>query len=270
MVCSGVSGLGTSQLGNFSPRVGFAYQFTPKLVARGGYGIFYGGFENSALLTYSDFPFQFNLDYPIQVPNAPITFANGSIGTLETGFTGIPLTSAAAEPGGISLLGEDYHVKTPYTQGYNLTLQYQITPSDTVSVAYVGNTVRHLAVYFNANSPHEILPPGLNSYSYASFPDFPTSFTETSFAGDSYYNGLQLNYERRLRAGLSILANFTWSKCRTDAVDVLNQTALFGYRAPLLPGWGLKGDYGLCEFDIPKSFHFSGNYELPFGHGQSI
>jgi hypothetical protein len=266
VVCSGVSGLGTSQLGNFSPRVGFAYQFTPKLVARGGYGLFYGGFENSALLTYNDFPFQFNLSYPILTPNAPITFANGSIGTLETGFTGIPLTSAAAEPGGISLLGEDYHVKTPYTQGYNLTLQYQITPSDTVSAAYVGNTVRHLAVYFNSNSPQQILPPGLNSYSYAAYPDFP-GFTETSFAGNSFYNGLQLNYERRLRAGLSILANFTWSKCRTDATDVLNETAL-SYRAPLLPGWGLKSDYGLCDFDIPKSFHFSGNYELPFGHGQ--
>ena len=52
-----------------------------------------------------------------------------------------------------------------------------------------------------------------------------------------------------------------------DATDVLNETAL-SYRAPLLPGWGLKSDYGLCDFDIPKSFHFSGNYELPFGHGQ--
>ena len=77
------------------------------------------------------------------------------------GLPAIPLTSAAAEPGGTALLGEDYHVKTPYTQGYNLTLQYQITPSDTVSAAYVGNTVRHLAVYFNSNSPHEILPPGI-------------------------------------------------------------------------------------------------------------
>ena len=82
-----------------------------------------------------------------------------------------------------------------------------------MSAAYVGNTVRHLAVYFNSNSPQQILPPGLNSYSYAAYPDFP-GFTETSFGGNSFYNGLQLNYERRLRAGLSILANFTWSKCR--------------------------------------------------------
>ena len=44
-------------------------------MVRGGYGIFYGGFENSALLTYADFPFQFNLNFPNQMPNAPITFS---------------------------------------------------------------------------------------------------------------------------------------------------------------------------------------------------
>ncbi len=236
VVCSGANGLGYSQLGNFSPRVGFAYQVLPKLVVRGGYGIFYGGFENSALLTYSDFPFQFNLSYPNLVPNAPITFPNGAIGTLETGLTSIPLTSAAAQPAGISLLGEDLHNKTPYTQGYNLTLQYEITPNNTFSAGFVGNTVRHLPVYFNPNSPNQILPPGLNSYNYSPYPDFPTGFTSTTFAGDSYYNSLQVNYERRFSFGLSTLANFTWSKCRTDATDVLNETAL-SYRAPLLPGW---------------------------------
>jgi hypothetical protein len=268
IVCSSVPGLGHSQLTNFSPRVGFAYRITDKLVARGGYGIFYGGFENSVVETYVDFPFQFNLVYPNLVPNAPITFANGSIATLETGLTGIPLTPAAVEPGGVSFLGEDFHVKTPYTQGYNLTLQYQLGSNDTLAAGYVGNTVRHLGSYINPNSPGLILPPGLDSYNYARFPDFQTNFTYTSFASDSFYNSLQVNYEHRLSAGLSMLANFTWSKCRTDAVDVLNATALTGYRAPLLPGFGLQGDYGLCDFDIPHVFHFSGDYQLPVGHGR--
>lgn len=269
IVCSGVSGLGHSQLTNFSPRVGFAYRITDKLVARGGYGIFYGGFENSVVETYVDFPFQFNLSYPNLVPNAPITFANGSIATLETGLTGIALTPAAVEPGGVSFLGEDYHPKTPYTQGYNFTLQYQLSSNDTLAAGYVGNTVRHLGVYIDPNSPGEILPPGLDSFNYARFPDFQTGSTYTSFAGDSYYHSLQVNYERRFSAGLSMLANFTWSKCRTDASDVLNETALF-YRAPLLPGFGIQGDYGLCDFDVPKVFHFSGDYQLPFGHGRQF
>src|SRR5205823_3464264 len=157
--------------------------------------------------------------------------------------------------------------KTPYTLSYNLTLQYELSAGQTVQAAYVGNGVRHLGVYINPNSPNQILPPGLNSFQYAPYPDFPTGFTYSTFAGNSYYNSLQLNYERRFSAGLQALANFTWSKCRTDAADVLNETAIF-YRAPRLPGFGIQGDYGLCDFDITKVFHFSGAYELPIGKGK--
>src|SRR5207248_9091305 len=166
--------------------------------------------------------------------------------------------------------GEDYNLKTPYTQGYNFTLQYQLTPNDTLQAGNVGNTVRHLGVYTNPNSPRQILPPGLNSFDFAPYPNFQTSITYSSFAANSFYNSLQVNYEHRFSVGLSMLANFTWSKCRTDAVDVLNQTALTGYRASFLPGFGIQGDYGLCDFDVPKAFHFSGNYDLPVGHGRKF
>ena len=267
IVCSDVSGLGHSQLTNFSPRVGFAYQLASKLVARGGYGLFYGGFENSTIETYVDFPFQFSLSYPNLTPDAPVTFPNGAIGTLNTGLSAVPLTPEAVEPAGVGFLGEDFHAKTPYTQGYNLTLQYQITPSQTVQAGYVGNTVRHLGVYLGPNSPNQILPPGLNTLDYSPYPDFAPGGTYTSFAGNSFYNSLQVNYERKFSAGLYVLANFTWSKCRTDATDVLNETAL-SYRAAYLPGFGIQGDYGLCDFDIPKVVHLSGTYELPFGPGK--
>jgi carboxypeptidase family protein/TonB-dependent receptor-like protein len=263
--CLSNPGLGESQKTNFGPRIGVAYRVTPKLVVRAGAGIFFGGFENSTIGTYFDFPFQFNLVFPSLAPNLPITFANGSIGTLETGLTGVtPITSGSAEPAGAGLVGQDYHLKTPYTQSYNLTVQYQLSSSQTVQAAYVGNGVRHLGVYINPNSPSEIVPPGNNSFDFSPYPHFPTGFTYTSFAGNSYYHSLQLNYERQFNAGLQVLANFTWSRCRTDAVDVLNETAL-AYRAALLPGFGIRGDYGLCDFDINKVFHFSGTYELPVG-----
>lgn len=269
ITCSDVDGLGESQKLNFSPRIGFAYQLTPKFVLRGGYGFFYGGFENSVVETYVDFPYQFNLTYPNLVPNAPITFPNGSIATIETGLSGIPLTPEAVEPDGVSFLGEDYHMKTPYTQGYNFTMQFQLSTNDTLQAGYVGNSVRHLGGYINPNGPHQILPPGLNEFDYASYPHFQTGFTYTTFAGNSFYNSLQINYEHRFSAGLNVLANYTWSKCRSDAADVLNGTALTGYRAPLLPGFGIQGDYSLCDFHIPHVFHLSGSYELPFGHGKA-
>jgi hypothetical protein len=219
--------------------------------------------------TYVDFPFQFNLNYPYLTPNAPITFSNGAIGTLTTGLTAISLSSGQVEPGGVGFLGEDYHLKTPNTQGYNLTLQYQLASNDTIQVSYVGNTVHHLGSYTNPNTPTEILPPGLNSYAYSPYPDF-SGMTVTRFATNSHYNGLQTNYEHRFSEGLYALANFTWSSCLTDAVDVLNNTALTGFRAAYLPGFGLHGDFGRCEFDTNKVLHVSGTYELPVGRDRQF
>jgi hypothetical protein len=269
IVCSSQPGLGVSQKGNFAPRVGFAYQMFPKLVVRGGYGIFYGGFENSVVETYVDFPFQYNLNYPYLTPNAPITFSNGTIGTLTTGLTGIPLSSGLVEPGGVGFLGEDYHLTTPNTQGYNLTVQYQLAANDTIQISYVGNSVHHLGSYTNPNSPNQILPPGLNSYDYSPYPDFP-GMTVTRFNTNSHYNGLQTNYEHRFTQGLYALANLTWASCMTNAVDVLNNTALTGFRAAYLPGFGQHGDFGRCEFDTNKVLHISGTYELPIGRDRKF
>ena len=69
-------GLGNSQKSNFAPRLGFAYQVTPKFVARGGFGLFYNGFENRG---YSpnlgeNYPFQFNFNYSSPNDGTPRTF----------------------------------------------------------------------------------------------------------------------------------------------------------------------------------------------------
>jgi hypothetical protein len=63
-------GLVQNQTNNFAPRVGFAYQINPKLVTRGGFGLFFNSFENQG---YSpnigeNYPFVYNLSYSPQVP----------------------------------------------------------------------------------------------------------------------------------------------------------------------------------------------------------
>ncbi len=57
--------LAEGQKNNFAPRFGFAYQATPKLVVRGGFGIFYNGFENRGFSPNlgENYPFQFNFSF---------------------------------------------------------------------------------------------------------------------------------------------------------------------------------------------------------------
>ncbi len=43
-----------------------------------------------------------------------------------------------------------------------------------------------------------------------------------------------------------------------------------GYRASFLPGFGLRADYALCDYDITHVGHISGGYELPIGQGRAL
>ena len=65
-------GLLQTQKTNIAPRVGFAYQVNPKLVARGGFGLFFNSFENQGYGPNigENYPFVFNLTPSTQAPPA--------------------------------------------------------------------------------------------------------------------------------------------------------------------------------------------------------
>ncbi len=261
--------VGSPQKTNFGPRFGFAWQATSKLVVRGGYGIFYGGTEEiggNPLLT-ENFPFEYTVTRTALTSTSPI-IAGNSIGLIENSFQNLSLDPATVSVSGLPLKGFQYNWKTPSTQSRNLMLEYQVGRSSSVSVGYVGSGARHIPEILNANPVLTILPPGTNSLPYIPYPDFATSGGNyTTTQGSSNYNSLQTSFERRFSAGLSVLANFTWSKVRTDGRDPL-EGDIGGYRAPFLPGFGIQKDTGFADFDVRRSFHFSGLYELPFGKGK--
>ena len=91
----------------------------------------------------------------------------------------------------------------------------------------------------------------------------------TQTEGNSSYNSLRTTYEKRFGHGLTVLGNFTWQKIRSDAHDPL-EGDIGGYRAPLLAGFGIRQDFNLADFDVPRIFHVSGSYELPFGPGRQF
>ncbi len=255
-------GLGNSQKSNFAPRVGFAYQVTPKLVARGGFGMFYNGFENRGFSPNlgENYPFQFNFSFAPANDNTPITYSGCSspdatpIGsaTLETGFTCTPLSPTTVQANGLGLRGIQFNYSTPYSMAGNFTVQYQLRPTLSVQAGYVTSLARHLEVFPNSNHPTQIQPTGTQL---------------NNGAGNGGLPGC-LKVEKQFGGGLNFLATYTYSKARTDAGDLLNGGSTAGFRAPDVIGAGIKYDYGLASFDIRNVFHLSGGYELPFGKGK--
>jgi Carboxypeptidase regulatory-like domain/TonB dependent receptor/TonB-dependent Receptor Plug Domain len=260
-----------AQKTNFAPRLGLAYQVTPKLAVRGGYGLFFQGNENHGLSisNYINFPFQVTSSYSAGNAVTPITSDN-SVGALQNGLLNVPLTpatAAASSSTSLTLLGEPRNAKSSYSQAYNLQLQYQVTPNTIAEAAYVGTGARHVQVQIGSDTVNSILPPSASVKTNQFFPDFATGGTFIARAGQTNYNSLQANLEHRFSANFSLLANFTWSKCLGDSRDLLDN-GIGSYRAPYVPGLGINADYGLCDIDVRRIVHVSGTYQLPFGKSQ--
>jgi hypothetical protein len=266
------SGLGISQRTNFAPRFGFALQLTPKWVMRGGYGIYYGAFENRGgfpNLGYN-YPFQFAFSFPTidRDTLSPVRFNNGEVATLETGLLHVPMDPVLVQATNLNLRGIEFRYRTPYVQSYNYMLQYQLSQNQSVEAGYVASLSRRLETFISHNHPELMLPPGTNVLPYLPLPNFQRGSSFASTVGNAHYHSLQTKFTRRVSQGLNFLAAYTWAKTLTNAGDLLSGGNVGGFRAPYLPGFGIKKEMGLASFDVRHAFVFSGTYDLPFGRGR--
>jgi hypothetical protein len=81
---------------------------------------------------------------------------------------------------------------------------------------------------------------------------------------------MQITYQHQMSFGLLVLANYTWSRCAGDQHAPQNSEFNTGYRAEWLAGFGIKGDYGLCDADATDLWHAAVTYGLPFGRGKQF
>jgi hypothetical protein len=262
--------LGYAQKGNFAPRLGFAYQAQPKLVIRGGYGLFYQGYENHGLSIspWVNYPFQITSSYTGGSSVAPVT-ADNSVGPIANGLLNVPLSAATASLGAISLFGEPRNPKTTYSQAFNVQVQYEIAPDTLAFIGYVGSNGKHIMSSIGSNTVSSILAPTANVKTNSFFKDFAVGGNYVSRGAAINYNSLQTGVEHRFSHGFSMLANFTYSKCLGTARDLLDN-GIGGYRAPYVAGYGLNADYAPCDVDVRRILHTSGSYELPFGKGHAF
>jgi hypothetical protein len=261
--------LATGQSLNFAPRVGFAYQARPDIVVRGGFGIFYGGLQSEGNTNLgTNFPWS-NSAYVY-----PPTCAAGSCAsltsqgvTLENGLvakTGSGLQNFVSNPG---LNGVDGQIKTPYTIGYNLSIQQQVTRDMAWTLSYVGNGARHLPLYYNPNTVRGLFAPGTNTQQYQPFPDLG-GMGIIHYGGMSDYNSLQAKLEKRMSRSLSFLATYTWAHNLTNDSDPGGLSTAVGDRNMALIPW--SEEYTNSPYDVRHRVTFNGNYQLPFGRGREF
>ena len=281
--------LWTSQTKNFSPRIGFAYTPIPKLVIRGGYGIFYS--HLGEYVQYGNATGFTQTTNTVPTNDGGLTF----VSNLENPFPGGLVQPSGAANGllqgvGTSVTFFPQNPSTPYNQRYSLGVQYQL-PGDMIFEAdYVGSTGEHVRisrdfdaipdsllstsptrdatqVAINARLTTPVSNPFLglkipgnpalatsttitNSQLTRPYPEF-TDVTANLPSGSSNYNAVQLSVQKRFSHGYNLSFAYTQSKL-LDAITFLNS----GDPKP----W-----YGVSNSDYPRVMSTAGVYELPFG-----
>jgi carboxypeptidase family protein/TonB-dependent receptor-like protein len=246
----------------FEPRIGIAWtpeKFNNRLVVRAGYGIVQFMEGTGA-----------NLRLPLNPPffsEADRTYNTaGGAGTITNGFSDVIAPNQIA---GLIRVW-DPNLRPQFTQQYNLTLEYQLANTMSVSAAYVGNRATHLVAPTDFNQPL----PGTGDFNLrrplSGVLPRVTQISGTASWAISNYNGLQLNLRQRFGRGAEFLASYTLSKTLTDNLGYYGSAGVAAQSAYSYNQYAQRlYNYGPAFFDARHNFMFSGSYELPFGKGRS-
>jgi hypothetical protein len=284
---------------HFAPRVGFAYQLMPKMVLRGGYGIFFPNqYLNSPQITgySSSTPYVASLDGGITpcdgcalsnaFPDGPVPIVGNSLdGLTNVGFS----TNAVSRTR-----------KTYYDQQWMFGVQYAPSSNDVIDLTYVGNHNVHTITsglnlnqldpkYFSMGDalldpvPNPFFghitssgcgldqPTVLQGQLLRPHPQFCDVNETQAPAGGSQYNGLSVNYNHRVSQGLTLLASYTFSKFLDNVGGPetwANASANFSENIRNV--YNLAAEKSVDATDITHSFVLSYVYELPVGKGKKF
>ena len=267
-----------SDLINFAPRLGFAYQMFPKLVWRGGFGVYYqhdNRIGSESLI---------QLNPPQFIDTNLSSGATNPVFVLRDGFPAAATSQTAANlflPG-IQLRAQDPNQRTPYVEQASFGLEYEIARNTAFSATYVGNWGRREERVRDYNQPKVTGFDGgcpILQYPYANLTTATTvdTFTATGCSnptqhtyletatgdGNSDYNGLQVQLRQRMSHGLTYSLGYTLSHGLANFRDNLTATQL------PQNSYGYANEMGNSVFDIRHRFVSNFLWELPFGRGRA-
>ncbi|MDX1984934.1 MAG: carboxypeptidase regulatory-like domain-containing protein [Bryobacteraceae bacterium] len=237
-----------SDRNNFAPRIGLAW--TPAnsgFVIRTGYGFYY---DQSALAPseglYFNAPY-FNLRLFFFRPDFPLAVQN-------------PFPANYPVPIPASAFSFQRDLKTPYVQQWNVSVQRHLGRSRVLEVGYVGSKGTHLLSARDVNQPR----PSAAEFNLRPLPQYD-DITQLESRANSNYHSLQIRFQQRMSAGLSMLSAYTYGKSIDDA------SAFFPSAGdPNFPqdSHNTRLERARSNFDIRQRFSAGYSYDLPFGKGK--
>jgi hypothetical protein len=261
-------------LNNFQPRFGVTYQWTPRTVVRGGYGISYLPVFDTG-------------------QNNGFSLQTTLVASVDGGITpsvrlSNPYPSGIDQPVGRSqglgtLLGRGFTYSNPdrtipYVHQFSVGIQRELPGRMVIDLSYAGSRTRGTAVSKGVNevsaeqlglgsalltpvaNPFQGQLPG-TAYNGATvprqqllrpYPQFDALTEDRRSLGRTDYDSFQARLEKRLSAGLQFLVSYTFSR-QTEAVAYLNPQ----------DGWDRLVQVPTAT-DAPHRLLVSTTYKLPF------
>ena len=305
--CGAGRNIWPTKFNNVEPRVGISYVPTPRTTVRASYVLTHLPITGYANAPDPDFNVAGQTVNSITggVSNTVVTnYITNPVGPLTSGLSvfagsrGPILSSTGIAPEFVSQSNA-----IPYTQTWSATVQYQLSSKTLLQGTYQGLKGTHLIGAFTgafnipsigtiqsaiqgnqylglATTPNaygisqngavlresnlQFLNPIQNFFNFPLVEIYPRE-------GSSSYNALYASVNQRFGRGLSLLANYTWSKSIDDVPDTGTgaNSGVFGTASQQNP-LTTVGERSVASFDQPSRLKAGYTYELPLGRGQTI
>jgi hypothetical protein len=233
---------------DLAPRLGIAWGVggrsgPPKVVIRGGVGIFYDRYLEAQILQTERLNGIIQQEYIISNPTCfpgldqPITTSITNCGPVGSSISTVYQTSPS--------------LSAPYTLVSAISVERQVTKSATLSVTYLNNRGFDQLLSINANAPFPGTP--CNPCVQPN----PTGGNIYQFVSEGVFRQNQLMVNTNIRAGtkLQLFGYYSLNYANSDTAGVTSFAS---------NSYNISQDYGRASFDIRSRLFLGGSVGLPY------
>ncbi|MGH8248453.1 MAG: TonB-dependent receptor domain-containing protein, partial [Gammaproteobacteria bacterium] len=260
--------LGRRDLNNFQPRLGLAWNFKPKWVFRGNFGLITADLlTNNINQNFEEYLATANVQAPAGDPRPAFYLSQGPpslrFNVAADGSTPFIGTNYSAR----EVSWYDPNMRMPYIMNWSSGIQYEFRQNWVAEVLYQGSAGVGLLNNWNIN----VLPLDVASdfatldrirREYQNFRPYTQFGAINHFSnyGHNTYHGVTLRVDKRFASGVALNSFYTRSKTLNNADDDGTASGITFYNRIL--------EKGRANYDVQNRWVTTFTYELPFGQGK--